>query len=284
LRSAHVVFDARHKQSLNAAIFLVCEVAYLTALFVADRLLDVTLPAIGALFLAKWALLLLLQFAVYLVWLHPARLRVDSVEFKLLVKEGWPVMLVGLLTTLTMSMGTILVRFFHGGADAAIYGLAAQFAAAMTGVGYIATRILQPHMAGAYGTHPGFLRKFAAFLVLYYTTLVICSWCFAYVVIRFGYPASFAAAALPTAVLLVAAAFQGAFCTIGIYLITLHRQRALLGVVVGMAAVYLMLAIPLVRSWGYWGATAASLTCCVASLVAGVWLLRLELSSANRCR
>jgi O-antigen/teichoic acid export membrane protein len=235
------LFDVHHRQPISAAISLVTELAALATIIAVNEFGRLTLPAVGAIYAVKWTVACIGQFVVYHRTIRPWRWSWSRDYVRQMLVGGWPLLWAGLFASIPMRSGIFFVRWFHGDVDTAIYGLAQQIAVAYLVFCAVATRILQPHIAGPYGMTRGFIKKLLLFFVLFHATILAAALGLSATVIEAFLKPSFQAAVLPTAILLIGRMLASAGMIGGMYAIAQMRERVVLRVNI-CAAVFFVIA------------------------------------------
>ncbi|MGQ9563562.1 MAG: oligosaccharide flippase family protein, partial [Thermogutta sp.] len=112
------LYDALHSQAVPAIVFAVSDGGFLIAVVLMIWRGDITLPLLGALFLAKWVLSIGTLVLVLL-----AQNRFSFRDAKLgqairLWRSSWPLLVAGFLAMIPVSGGTIITRFLYGTQEA----------------------------------------------------------------------------------------------------------------------------------------------------------------------
>jgi O-antigen/teichoic acid export membrane protein len=221
------VYDAAHRQSLAGWLQAPCELLGLgvTALLAASGTL--TLSALGSVIAGRVAI----QTAVLLPFLPRfgprPRWRFEITRTLAMLRSGWLIGLATLLYLIPNAASIAVVRFHHGPAAAASYGLAAQFAGYLFVVFSLAVRILQPHIAGPHGRERSMILKVTAFVagcVLVVGLLVLGG---GYVMFTWVLNDAYALGIDPFAWLLLGTAFLCATSVLAHYLIAQSREWTL---------------------------------------------------------
>ncbi len=157
------LFDVHHSQARVVAVGAVAEVLGLLAVTWLWWSGGLTLPTLGGVYAAKWGLASAGQLLMYHAGVRRLRWRYSPPDTTRILELSW---LAALLFPLPLSGSVLLVRLRGGPGDAALVGLGYQVANACMVLGGLGLQVVQPHIAGQYGLHPGFLRKLALFAVL----------------------------------------------------------------------------------------------------------------------
>jgi O-antigen/teichoic acid export membrane protein len=267
------LFDVHHRQPLAGVVGLAVELAALAAVFALARTGTLTLPWVGVVYAVKWWLLTAGQYVLYHLAIRPLRLVFRSERLWRMIRSSLPLAGSTMIAGLPANAGVFFVRLYHGKADAGVFGVASQAAAAYLMFSYLAIRILQPHIAGPYGLDRSFLRKLVLFAALFLVLLAAGGFAVAAGVIVWLLAPEYRAALVPMAVLLGAAVVLSAGVLASSYLVVLHRERTVLIAHAVSAVVYVAGVVVLVPPLANLGAaTAAALAagCGTAWMVAAV--------------
>ena|GEM_PF-2881657 len=136
------LLDALHRQVQALGIVALTEVGFLAGLL--TQLIPANLAGLGAAFAIKWALASLLQAGVLF-----GSARTRRLEYSHQLIETWrpsipPLLITTLVVNLPLTAAVLLARHRLGGQGAGVVGLGAQLAAAVTLLGGIFVRFIQP--------------------------------------------------------------------------------------------------------------------------------------------
>jgi O-antigen/teichoic acid export membrane protein len=252
------LFDVHHRQPLVAAISLAAETGALLAVFLLLRTGNLGLVALGVVFAAKWWFISIAQIVVYNVAIRRVRLAFSRTWLRRLLRSSIPMGCSTLIAGLPAYAGVFFVRFFHGDAEAGVFGIASQAAIAYLLFSYLAIRILQPHIAGRYGLERAFLAKLILFASTFLALLYVGGLAAGIGVVLFVLAPQYQPALTPMAILLAAALLLSVGVLASSYLVVLHRERTVLLAHSAAAVVYVSAAFLLTPSFSNLGAATAA--------------------------
>lgn len=233
------LYDAAHRQALAAAVVVPLDVANLLALLALRAAGALTVENVAGVYAAKVVLTALVQAAVYLRWVGRVRWRWDGARARQLFRAGWPSMLTVVVAMIPFHTGVLLTRLWRGEHDTGVYGLALAISTAVLTVGSLGVRVVQPHVAGEFGTERKFVLKLAAFGGAFLLGLWASAAAASYVLIRFLLDPAYAPALAPTLILLTATTLLLVAVFGNCYLFAFHRERLMLWLYAASAVAYL---------------------------------------------
>jgi O-antigen/teichoic acid export membrane protein len=264
------LFDVHHRQPLAGIIGLAVEIVALAAVFALVRAERLTLSWVGVVYAVKWWLITAGQYVVYRLAIRPLRLVFCGERLRRMIRSSLPLAGSTMIAGLPANAGVFFVRLFRGEADAGVFGVASQAAAAYLMFSYLAIRILQPHIAGPYGLDRSFLCKLLLFAALFLVLLAMGGFAVGAGVILWLLAPEYRAALVPMAVLLGAAVLLSAGVLASSYLVVLHRERTVLTAHAVSAVVYVAGVVVLVPLLGNVGAATAA---ALAAVCGTVWMV-----------
>jgi O-antigen/teichoic acid export membrane protein len=268
------LFDAQHQQARGAAVNAAAEVLTLAAFAALSGAAWLTLPAVGCVFAAKWALTSAGQCLVYHRRVRPLRLRFEPRRLREFAGSSWPLLLAVLVSTVPLHSGVIFVRLLATDADAGVYGLAYQVAYAYLLLAMLGSRVLQPHILGPYGRRRAFVRRLALFAFAFLGALGLAVYGAAFVVVRVALAPAYRDSLTPAAFLVAGVAlFLGGHLA-GTYLVALRRERVVLLASAAAAALYVAGCLALTPVWAYNGPAVMSAGALLAGASATVLAVR----------
>ncbi len=270
------LFDAHHRHARGVAVGALTEVLGLLAMGWLWLSGGPSLPAVGGVYAAKWGLTLAGQLLAYHASVRRLRWCWSPEDMRRIVRSSWPVLLAALPFFVPLSSGVLVLRLRSGAADAALFGLASQVASAYLIFAGLGVQVMQPHIAGRYGLHPGFLAKLVCFTAALLGGLGALALAGGWAVVTFLLPPFYQGAVHPMAWLLGAALLLAVARLAHIYLVRLEDTRFILAAHLASAMLYAggsLLAPPM---WiGLAVAVLAPATALVAT-AACVWRVRLR--------
>ncbi len=236
--NAQPLFDAHHRQASGAAVGALAEVLGLLAVVWLWRGGGLSLPAVGAVYAAKWGLTLAGQILAYHAGVRRLRWRWRPEDMRRILRSSWPILFAALLFFVPLTSGVLVLRLRSGPADAALFGLASQVASAYLIFAGLGLQVVQPHIAGRYGLHPGFLAKLALFSAALLGGLGALALAGGWGVVRLLLPPFYQAAVRPMAWLLVAALLLAVARLTHVYLLRLEDASFILAAHLASALLY----------------------------------------------
>ncbi len=263
-------FDAFHRQSLSSAVLATGEVLAVMSFLVLDHQGWLALPQVGAVYAGKWAFMTLGHLAVYNGFVRRLRWAADRATVFALARSGLPVVVSSLVILLPLTSGVLLVRAFHGEAQAGVYGVATQLASGVYMVGLIGNRILHPHISGAYGLDRGFVLKLVAFEAGFLLVLMALGLVAGVLATRWFLPADYAEVPAIQGLLLAAGASILVANVAQCYLIRHHRERTMMSLNLCGAIGYVAVGLVVIPAGGTTGAAATAAVVTGATAAASV--------------
>ncbi len=268
------LFDVHHSQARGVGVGAVAEVLGLLAVTWLWWSGGLTLPALGGVYAAKWGLTSAGQLLVYHARVRRLRWRYSPRDTKRILGLSWPILLAALLVTLPLSASVLLVRLRSGPVDAALVGLGYQVANAYLVLGGLGLQVVQPHIAGQYGLHPGFLRKLALFATLLLGSLAALAFAGGWAVVRFLLPPIYEAAIAPMAWLLVASVLLLVARIAHVYLVRFEDGAFILMAHLASALLYASAFFLLPPAWVKTGAAVLAPCTVLFATAACLWRVR----------
>jgi O-antigen/teichoic acid export membrane protein len=257
------LFIVHHRQARNALVTFVAELAALAAVLALGWSDALSLPVVGVVYAGKWALTAAGQFLTYQATVRPLRWSHPGAYLSKLLRSSWPILFATLVYFVPLGAGVFVVRVLRGDAEAGIYGLAYQGAGAYYTFGALAVQVIQPHVLGAHGLEPTFLRKLSFFVVVFLGGLAALAAAGGWIVIRFLLPPAYFAAVVPLLLLVAAALLLLLAGTAHLYLLRFHDERFILAAHLAAAVLYAV-TCPALVTWA--GAPGAALGAVAATL------------------
>jgi O-antigen/teichoic acid export membrane protein len=256
------LFDVHHRQARGVIVAAVMETLALLAVLGLWRSGSLTLPAVGALYAAKWALASAGQLLVYHSTVRRIRWCWSPSDIRQLLRSSWPILFAAMLFFVPLSAGVVLVRLQSGPIDAALFGLAYQVASAYQIFAALGLQVVQPHIFGVHGLHTGFLAKLAMFVMLFLGGVGVLAFAGGWAVVRLLLPPVYDAAVPVMAWLLAAAALLTAGRILSVYLVRFDDGPFILAAYLASALLYVGGCLVLPLPWVMPGA--AVLAACAA--------------------
>jgi O-antigen/teichoic acid export membrane protein len=272
--AAQPLFDAHHRQAHGAMVSALAEVLALAAVLALWSGGALSLPVVGAVYAAKWALASAGQLLAYHLAVRSLGWRWSPTDLGVLVRSSWPILFAAVLLFVPLSAGVLLVRLRAGPGEAALFGLAYQVANAHQIVGALGVQVVQPHIYGEYGLHRGFLVKLGVFAALFLGGAAVLALAGGWLVVRLLLPPFYGAALGPMAWLLAAAALLTVGRLLSAYLLRLHEERFILGAQLASALVYIGACLALPVPWIGVGAAVLAPFAALVGVAACAWRVR----------
>jgi O-antigen/teichoic acid export membrane protein len=236
------LYDAHHRQALSAAVMVPGDLLMLgglAGLAAAGRL---SASAAAVVLLVKWAVTLLLQVAVFHVFVRRLRWAWDGARAAALLRSGAVMLVTGIFQMVPLQGAVVLARLLRGERDTALYGVAFQLATVYLVAGMLVLRVVQPHIVGPRGHEPVFVRRLVAFtgasMAALWLAGVGAAWILTHWVLASDYEQAFGT----MVVLLGTAAAVIAAGTANLFLLRARREHVLQWIYAGAAVAYLLLA------------------------------------------
>ena len=272
------LFDVEHRQALGSSVNLATEVVALSLLAALWRNGVLTLPVAAVLFASKWVVTCALQYLLFHFAVRRLRALFCKSDVLRLAQTAWPIVAGSLLASVPFTAGVLVVRGFHGSADAAVIGLAQQVAAGFASFAMLGHRVVRPHIAGRYGTTRTFVVKLVVFCLGYYTLLAVVVLAATAALVYWLLEPAYREVLPTSALLLPAAMLAAANWAATSYLVRFNRQRLALAAALVAALVYLSATLLLVPRYSYMGASVSSLIAAVAAGGLLAWAVRYQFS------
>lgn len=267
-------FDAAHRQAAGAFVTALVEVGGLLALVLLDRSGHLSLTTAGIVLGGKWVAANAALLVVYSLVIHPWRWTYTPTIVREMWQSSRTLLVSRLAGNVPTATGVPLVRFLHGDGAAGLMGLATQAMHAAMMLGALANRVLQPHLAGRFGTRVDFRRRLAVFIVLFYGGVAVAGAVGSWAVIHFYLPEDFAPAWGPCCLLIVAGLAMSLARLLSTYLVVARREGHVARLELWTAGLYLLI-VPLLALWASFRGAA------LGTAVAGAVLIGLTLVAAR---
>ena len=134
-------------------------------------------------------------------------------------------MLTLIVSSIPLTFGVVIVRYFKGEAFAADIGLAQQLTTAFVTIVGLCGRVIDPHIAGKYGLRRDFINKLAVFAATMWVSLYALALGGAYIVFTYIIRQEFSGALVPAALMLLGALLVDIARMGGSYLVVLRREQ-----------------------------------------------------------
>ncbi len=252
------LLDAQHQQPKAAGMTFLSELLAMLAIGYLYRTEQLSLPAIGLVFSVKWLVACVGQHLFYHFTVRRIRWCYSGSNVRLILASSWPIMLTLLITAIPMTSGVFLVRSMIGDDETAILGLAQQVAVAYIMLLGLCSRIVEPHIAGPYGLHRGFLKKLILFVAVLSVVLLGLAVAAVYVLLNHLINQQYESALMPICLMLVAGVTVNVGRIGSMYLVVLHRETSVFRANAIAAILFGLLAICLIPSFGALGSSVAS--------------------------
>ncbi len=276
------LFDVQHQQlkgTLGPTLADLLTIA-VTALLAQTGAL--TLRGLGMVLACKWVLGTAIQALLFHFSVRRIRLQFEPRAALGLARSSLPILASYFLCIMPLSFGVLFLRFFRGAEATGVFGLACQAAALTFAFAWLGIRIIQPHIGGEYGLHPGFIRKLLVFLLLFLLGLGGAAFLGGALVIWYFFDPAFREAIIPMGVLIAASAILSAGVAASLYLLRFRRERRVLGIYLVSSVIYLAGCALLIPEYGIAGAANLTLVVAVIGTVIMVWLAT-RLDTNGRC-
>ncbi|MBI4588285.1 MAG: hypothetical protein HY725_05565 [Candidatus Rokubacteria bacterium] len=279
--NAQPLFDVHHCQARGVAVGALAEIAGLLVVLSLWRTGGLTLPAVGGVYATKWALVSAGQLLVYHTTVRKLRWRYCPADIRRILCSSWPILLAALVVVVPLSTGVLLVRLRSGPADAALFGLAYQVANGYLVFASVGLQVVNPHIAGPFGLHRGFLGKLALFASLLLVGLGVLAFAGGWGVVSLLLSPVYHAALLPMAWLLVAAALLLVARIAHMYLVRFDEGPFVLRTHLVSALLYAGGCLLLPPSWIRTGAAVLAPCAALVSAAACLWRVRMRIREAR---
>lgn len=275
------LFDVHHRQARGAVVGALSEVVGLLAMLWLWRTGGLTLPTVGGVYATKWALVLAGQLAVYHTTVRRLRWRYCPKDILGILRSSWPILLAALVVVVPISTGVLLVRLRSGTADAALFGLAYQVANGYLVFASVGLQVVNPHIAGPFGLHRGFLGKLALFATLLLVGLGVLAFGGGWGVVRLLLSPVYHLAILPMVWLLVAAGLLVVARIAHMYLVRFDEGPFILRAHLVSALLYVGGCLILSQSWIRTGAAVLASCAALVATAACLWRVRMRIRDAR---
>jgi O-antigen/teichoic acid export membrane protein len=219
------LFDAQHQQPKGAWVTFFSELVALGALMVMCAYGQITFVGVGLVFAGKWLFTTLGQAALYHWTTRRFHWNFSGANIRFLLNSSWPIMLTLIVSSIPLTFGVVIVRYFKGEEFAADIGLAQQLTTAFVTIVGLCGRVIDPHIAGQYGLRKTFIKKLAVFASVMWLTLYAIALGGTYIVFTYIIRQEFSGALLPAALMLLGALLVDIARMGGSYLVVLRRER-----------------------------------------------------------
>lgn len=162
-------YDYRHAQSKSAILTTAVEVTALVVILALYQRNMLFVSAAAAVFAIKWIGSTVLHWQFLRSDLPEIRWEWSLRELRELLASSSHLTVSGLLGTIPLTAGILIVRFYHGDAAAGVFGLAMYAPRAMLLLTTQANRVLEPHVMGRFGRTRGFILRLALVYALFLT-------------------------------------------------------------------------------------------------------------------
>lgn len=267
------LYDVEHRQAVAALLQLPFDVLNPFALLALRGSGALTVETVAAVYAGRVVLAAVAPAVVFHRFVRPIRWRWDAARARELLRGGWPSVVTTLVAMVPFHGGLFLVRRWHGEHATGLYGLAVTVAFAYFAVGMMGVRVVQPHVAGVYGTDRRFVRQLAVFAAGFLVLLAAAAVGAAYVLI-FHVLDPVYRPAYPSLILLVTAmAFFLTAVFANCYLIRFRRERLMMGLFAVSAGLFCMVAtlFPSETVWPVAGLAAAASGLLAGASWVAVW-------------
>ncbi len=263
------LLDAVGRQPVSVASVAVSEVLFLVALLMG--LMAARLTWLGAGFALKWTLASTVQAVALWATTQPGRLQVSRDVLQSWRRSAPWLLATALISHLPFAASVVLVRSLRGEGEAAVTGLAVQFATGLLLVAGLAFRFVQPMFRAANDLRSGRARiaiqKICGGLVGVWLLGAAAVW----VLTSYWLPAAFHQTWPTFFVLLTASLFGGGAYLLWAMLNALDMEASILAGYSAGAVVFLCVSPILIPSHGHLGGAWAV---CLATLLTALVMLR----------
>lgn len=224
--------------------------------------------------LLKWWAATLVQWALYPSLVHRVKFRYSARLTAQFVRASVPPVLSILVINLATSAGLFFVRYEFGDSATAIYGVALQISLAYATAGYLAIRVITPHILGEFGLVRSFVNRMIAFMTALLVSLGLAAYVLAVLLIRTCMRPEFAQSLGPLPWLLLAGAMMCSWCIVYSYLLRFDRQWIALVITVCTTSAAWLAYLPLAQRLGLNGVALTNVGSFGAATLAGLWLTK----------
>jgi O-antigen/teichoic acid export membrane protein len=279
--SPQALFDAHHRQARGGMVTAAAEVTALLAVLALWRGGALGLPAVGAVYAAKWGLASTGQALVYHLTVRRLRWRRSSAEWRLLLRSSWPILFASMLFFVPLSSGVVLVRLRGGPDEAALFGLAYQVASAYHIFAALGVQVVQPHIYGVHGLDRGFLARLAVSATVFLGGAAVLAFAGGWAVVRLALPPFYRAAVPVMPWLLAAAALLALGRILSAYLLRFDDGPFILAAHLASALLYVAACLLLPAPWIRPGAAVLAPCAVLAASGACAWKVRARIREAS---
>lgn len=275
-------FDYRHAQSKSALIMTSAELIALLVLLALNAANTLSLPVAAIVFTLKWigsTAWLWLGLSRRLPDLHWDWLPHEPLK---LLRTSWILLLSGLLGTIPLTAGIVLVRLYHGESAAGVLGLGMYAPRALLLLVGQLNRILQPHIVGPYGFRRDFVGRLVAVYLSFLGLTMACGAAGLWLVTTYLLPPEYYSA-LRCGIVMLAGSMLFALAMLCInYHLAMRRERVVFSIYCLSSAIYAISALTLIPSHSVNGAAWAIVISGIVMAATGILSLSLVVHQWQR--